>query len=95
MPPAIWAAETVPLTLLAVPAKIAYGVGMRACNGFSAAKVLAPLVRTLIASHVELPVKTLPKSRVVAKSPLVTPTARLVTVTPTWLPPLAALASAN
>ena len=57
--------------------------------------VPVPLLHTLVASQMALPVKTAPKSRVVVKRPLATPTARLVTVPPTWLPPVGALDREN
>jgi len=49
-------------------------------------KMPPPLVRTPMASQVALPVKTEPKSERDGEQPLVTPTSRLVNVTPICRP---------
>src|SRR5947209_8092341 len=71
--------ETVPLTLLAVVANTAYGVGVNCWRGASVMKAFAALELTAISSQLLPPVKTFPKSTVVVNNPLLTGTARFVT----------------
>ena len=74
------AGEIVPVTLLAVFANIAKGVGRIGSRGVNSVNVAPPLVRTAISIQLLDPLNTSgPKSITVANMPLVTPIARLVT----------------
>ena len=76
-----------PRRLLAPPAKIAYGDGVRPCRGVSAVNAPPPAGRASICSHRSPPLKTpLPKSIVTVNKPLLTAVAEFVTGPATTVP---------
>src|ERR1035437_1854374 len=90
------AAGNVPSRLLAVLARMAYGVGVSSWRGFSVVKLLTPFVSTPIANQLVWPVNTPgPKSTSTVNSPLVTMTPLVGTGPATALPPLLTLNSEN
>ena len=85
--PLTWLTGSVPDKPPAVPARMAYGVGVNGCRGVSVTKPDAPLVRTAISSQRALPVNTPePKSNVTVNRPLVTGVAAFVRIPLTTLP---------
>lgn len=94
--PLIWPAGIIPVTLLAVVAKMEYGTGVSCCLGDSAVKVPTPLLATPICSQLVTPWNgPEPKSIVTLKRPLVTPTPLVVTGPAVAAPPLLTLYSAK
>ena len=88
--PLTWLTGSGPARPLAVPARMAYGVGVTGWREVNVVKAVAPFVRTPISSQRAGPVNTpLPKSSVIVNSPLVTGVAALVTVPPALPPPAA------
>ena len=85
--PATCIALIVPLKLLAVVAKMAYGAGVMGCLGVRVVKLGAPLVRTASSSQTGFPVNTpWPKSKLTVKRPAFTYTALFVTAPARFAP---------
>ena len=94
--PLNWLVGNAPSKLLAVFAKMAYGVGMNCCRGASVANAPLPLVRTPISSQRSLPSNGAPpKFRMTSNKPLLTATVELVSSVATGFPFVAASYSAN